>query len=180
MAADRRHPSRRAVGTTRIGAKRRRSRQGHRHCDGRRCRRPPARAPATAQPVAAVLLPWETAKRSDNCLLSGTSGHDARRGPGNGRAAVCDSDMLSGKSVGGTAPVKAPRKPDAIHGPRRRPNLTVGHLPTIPDGLLHSGKVNIYPAGGRPPGEHSWLFCALEPAYGRAEVRASIRRSGRA
>jgi hypothetical protein len=40
----------------------------------------------------------------------------------------------------------------------------------------HSGKVSMYPAGGRPPGDHSWLFCALELAYGRAEARASIRR----
>jgi hypothetical protein len=52
----------------------------------------------------------------------------------------------------------------------------VGQLPAIPDGLPHSGKVNMYPAGGRPRGDHSWLFCALESAPGRVEARASIRR----
>jgi hypothetical protein len=45
--------------------------------------------------------------------------------------------------------------------------------------LLNSGKVNTYPAGGVPPGDHSWLFWTSEPVHGRAEARASIRRSGR-
>ena len=30
--------------------------------------------------------------------------------------------------------------------------------PTIPGGLLHCGKVDMYPAGGRPPGDRNRLF----------------------
>ena len=71
----------------------------------------------------------------------------------------------------------APRRPDTIHGRRRRSDC--GQLPTIPDGLLHSGKVNMYRAGGPPLGDHSWLFWALEPTYGRAEARVRSRGSAR-
>ena len=56
-------------------------------------------------------------------------------------------------------------------------DLTVGPALDIPDGLLQSGKVDIYPTVGRSPGDHRWLFCALEPAHRCAEARASIRRS---
>src|SRR5215510_4968670 len=55
-------------------------------------------------------------------------------------------------------------------------DLTVSQPSTSQTDLLHSGKVNIDPRVGRPPGDHSWLFCALEPAHGRAEARANIRR----
>ena len=44
---------------------------------------------------------------------------------------------------------------------------------------LHSNRANMYHPGGRPPGDHSWRFCALKPANGRAEARVSIRRSAR-
>ena len=42
-------------------------------------------------------------------------------------------------------------------------DLTVDRLPTIPDELLHSDKNEYVICGRRPRGDHSWLFCALEP-----------------
>ena len=74
--------------------------------------------------------------RPDNGRLSGTSGHDAWRGPGNGRAAVYDSDTLSGTSVEEERPRRycASQTPSMIQGA----DLTVGQLPTIPCGLLRS------------------------------------------
>jgi hypothetical protein len=65
----------------------------------------------------------------------------------------------------GRAVAKAPHK-----GPRRRSSC--GRDPRqSPGGLLHSGKVNIYPAS-RPAAlvTNSWPFCALEPAHERAEA----------
>jgi len=58
--------------------------------------------------------------------------------------------------------------------PTRRSNC--GQRLAIPEGLLHSGKVNIYRYRRRPPGDHSWMFCALESARGRMEAQANIRR----
>jgi len=57
-------------------------------------------------------------------LAGGTSGHDVERGPGNGRAAMCDSGTLSGTWVDEERrrKVRAPRKPDAIHSPKAPSN----------------------------------------------------------
>src|SRR5215470_268205 len=107
------------------------------------------------------------AMRSDNGLLSGTSGRVTWQGPGNGSAAACDSDTLSGASA------EEERLRRCGHRTRQTPSmvqgadLTAGPAPTIPDPdrLLHPGQSEYSYS-------HSWLFCALEPAHGRAEALA--------
>jgi hypothetical protein len=102
-------------------------------------RRPDRPSPQASGPTVAHRPPTPSGHgrqtmRPDNGLLSGTSDNDDQRAPGNGRAAaVSDSGTLSGTSVG------EERKPDA--SPWRRSNC--GQAPTIPDGQLHSGKVNM-------------------------------------
>jgi hypothetical protein len=77
-------------------------------------------------------------KRSDNGRLSSTSGCDTWRGPGNGRAAVCDSGTLSGTSVEKERRRRRGRRaiqtPSTVQGA----DPAVSKPPTIPNGLLHS------------------------------------------
>jgi hypothetical protein len=81
----------------------------------------------------------------DNSLLSGTSGYEAWRGPGNGRVAECDSGTLSGTTVDEERDEGAGTAQARCHPRFQSADLNVGQLLTIPDGLLHSGKVNMYP-----------------------------------
>jgi hypothetical protein len=62
---------------------------------------------------------------------------------------VCDSDVLSGTSVKEERwrRQRASQTPATVEGA----DLTVGQLPAVPDGLVHSGKANMTTrAVGRP------------------------------
>jgi hypothetical protein len=122
--------------------------------------------------------PGRPADPSDNGLLSGTSGHDAWRGPGNGRPAVCDSGTLSGTSAEEErrrrCGHRASQTPSTVQ--RRRSNCRPApDNPRRTAALRQIKHVPLQAAGHLD--DHSWLFLALEPARGRAEARASIRRS---
>jgi hypothetical protein len=78
--------------------------------------------------------PGRPTRPPDNGRLSGTSGHDAWRGHGKRRAAVCDSDTLSGTSVEEErrrSGVRVSQTPSTAQGT----DLAVGQLQTIPDEL---------------------------------------------
>jgi hypothetical protein len=127
---------------------------------------------AFAGELAALQSPSRT---SDNGLLSGTSGHDIRRGPGNGRPAVRDSDTLSGTSV---EEEQRRQRKQARRYPWSKRRSNWGPVHDNPDGLAHPRQRNTRHAAGRSPGDHSWRFCALEAAPRGAEARGRIRRYG--
>ena len=109
--------------------------------------------------LAAVLFLGTTnrsAKRPDNGLLSGTSDCDVWRGPGNGRAAVCDSDTLSGTSVEDERRRRhcASQAPSMVHGA----DLTVGQLPRRTAALWRSDRRQRWNrTSGRPSCDRSWM-----------------------
>jgi hypothetical protein len=98
--------------------------------------------------LPSLFLPALEAKRSDNGLLSGTSGYDAWRRPGNGRAGVRDSGTLSGTSAEEERRQgcghRASQTPSTVQGA----DLIVGQIIRDNPGLLHSGDILLLQAGG--------------------------------
>src|SRR5205085_7579107 len=111
-----------------------------------------------------------------NSLLSNTEDNDAWRGYRSAHTAVFTSGTLSGTSAG-----KEGRRRRGSEQTRRHPrSKTRSDCGASADYSGQTAALRRSKHGrcrGRPTGDHSWLFWALEPVRGQAEARASIRRS---